>query len=475
MAPRNLQVVPAGDFGIFVKWEPPDETSEPVLGYIVDWIEATDRNKELLGWKRLPKTNHSLYIGQTSSPQEFLTEAKSIMPRKRYNISVTAVYQKGQGRSCLAQGYSVEGKPTMGPNVSLMKFDGQQVQIKWEEIPLEKRQGFIIGYTIYVERGSDGSNLVPYNVTNVAARTYWLTLEFDTVYTIHMTATTAAGEGEKGAEIPIKLDYRGIALPLQLSLGISIPSAFLLALTLAKSVRQRIKTTCNMFLPGWVHEEFPDVENSKVAKGLEKKDEFPFLHSPMHPIYNDPPITEVQEALLSKSNKNSIQNLYENFNQQIDQGGFEDQILDTPEVQNSDQCQINEEAETGYKPQISVCHVPTLSHNEDQSIQKDESNQVKEYKGFNFPVFHRIADISTIGDMNIDLSSGHRGAPDNLKYLLKKEESHFPLSDHHRMYVTEGLFQEQTLLPDELVDCLLHVEENATDFKSYFPQIVAIQ
>lgn len=42
----------------------------------------------------------------------------------------------------------------------LMKFDGSQVQVKWEEIPLESRQGFITGYTIYVEKGSDGSNLV---------------------------------------------------------------------------------------------------------------------------------------------------------------------------------------------------------------------------------------------------------------------------------------------------------------------------
>ncbi|XP_062921021.1 interleukin-23 receptor-like [Mobula hypostoma] len=474
-APRNLKVERAKDFGVLVKWEPPDETSEPVLGYVVDWIEATNRDKELLSWKRLPRANLSLFIAQTSSSQDFLTEERGVMPRKRYNISVTAVYQNGRGRSSLVQGYSVEGKPTMGPNVSLMKLDGPQVQIKWEEIPLEQRQGFIIGYTIYVKRGSDGSSLVPYNITNIATRSYWLTLEFDMVYTIHMTATTSAGEGEKGTEIPIKLEYYGIALPLQLSLGISIPTAFLLALTLAKSVRKRIKTTLKVFLPGWVHEEFPDVENSKVAKGLEKKDEYPFPRSPMHRMYNDPPITEVQEALLPKSNRNSIQNFNENLNHEIDQGDFKIHILDTPEVQNSDECQIIEEVEIGYKPQSSVCQVPTLSHNEDQSIRKDEIAQDEEYKGFNIPVFHGVADISTIVDTSIDLSSGHRGAPEPLKYLLRREETHFPLIEHHGMYATESLPQEQTLLPDELVDCLLHLEENSTGFKSYFPQIVAIQ
>ncbi|XP_078264115.1 interleukin-23 receptor [Rhinoraja longicauda] len=475
MAPKNLKVLPAGASGIFVKWEPPDETSEPVLAYVVDWIKVAESNKELLDWKRLPWENHSLFTGQTSSPQEFLIAGKSIMPRKRYNISVTAVYQNERGRSCLAQGYSVEGKPTAGPDVLLMKFDGTKMQVKWEEIPLKSRQGFITSYTIYVEKGSDGSSLVLYNVTNVAARSYGLTLELDTVYTIHMTATTAAGEGEMGARTPIKLDYHGIALPLQVSLGISIPLAFLLALTLAKSVRQRIKTMCKMLLPGWVQEEFPDVENSKVAKELEKKDDFPFLYSPMYPMYNDPPIIEVQEALLPNINKNSIQILHETSKQQIDQGSLDNQVLDTPDVQNVDQCQVNEEEiETvGYKPQISVCQVPTLSHNGNQPIQKDERNQVKEYKGFNIPVFHRLADISTNGNMNIDLNSSQNVAQDNLKYLLKMEEAHF--GEHHRIYVTEGLFQEQTLLPDEFIDCLLHLEETSTDIKSYFPQIVAIQ
>ncbi|XP_069792423.1 interleukin-12 receptor subunit beta-2-like isoform X2 [Narcine bancroftii] len=478
MAPRRVKAAPAGDSGIFVEWEPPDETSELVLGYVVYWIEAADSNKELLGWKRLPRGNHSLFIGQTSSSQAFLI-GENIMPRKRYNISVTAIYQKGRGKSCLTQGYSVEGKPTTGPNISLMKVDGNQVQIKWKEIPLERQQGFITSYTIYVERGTDGSSLVLYNVTDVAVRTYWLTLELDTIYTIHMTATTAAGEGEKGAEIPIKLDFHGIALPLQLSLGISIPSAFLLALTLTKSVRHRIKTTCNMLLPGWVHEEFPNVENSTVAKGLEKKDEFPFLYSPIHPMYNDPPITEVQEVSLLNNNKNSIQDLHEInklTNQQIDCGDFEGQILDTPVVQNSNQCQINEEAENiGYKPQSSICRVPTLSHHGDQSIQNNEDSQVKEYKGFNNPAFHKIHDISTNGNMNIDLSSGHLRVQDNLKYLLRKEEVHFVFNEHHRMYVNDRVFEEQTLLPDELVDCLLQLEENSTDIKNYFPQIVAIQ
>ena len=70
MAPRNLMVAPAGDSGIYVKWELPDETSEPVLGYVVDWRDAVDSNNQLFVWKRIPRDNHSLFIGQISSPQE---------------------------------------------------------------------------------------------------------------------------------------------------------------------------------------------------------------------------------------------------------------------------------------------------------------------------------------------------------------------------------------------------------------------
>ncbi|XP_072369000.1 interleukin-12 receptor subunit beta-2-like [Scyliorhinus torazame] len=239
MAPRNLMVASAGDSGIYVKWKPPDGTNEPILGYVVDWREALGSNNQLFAWKRTPRDKHSLYIGHVLSPQQYLAEIKSIIPRKRYNISVTAMYQKGRGRSCSAQGYSVEGKPTTGPNVSVVKFAGQQVQLKWGEIPFEKQQGFITNFTIYLKKGADGSYLVPYNVTNASVRTYWLTLEFDTVYIVHMTATTAAGEGAKGPEGVIKHDQYRIALPLQLSMGITIPSAFLLTLIFAKSVRRR--------------------------------------------------------------------------------------------------------------------------------------------------------------------------------------------------------------------------------------------
>uniref|UniRef100_UPI00398E3A81 interleukin-12 receptor subunit beta-2-like n=1 Tax=Pristiophorus japonicus TaxID=55135 RepID=UPI00398E3A81 len=480
MAPRNLTVAPAGDSGIYVKWEPPDETSQPVLGYVVNWREAVDSNEQLLSWKRLPRANHSVFIGQTSSPQEYLAEGRSIMPRKRYNISVTAMYQKGRGRSCSAQGYSVEGRPTTGPNVSLIKFDGHQVQLNWGEIPLAKQQGFITNYTIYLKRGSDGTYLIPYNVTNAAVRTYWLTLVLDTVYTVHMTATTAAGEGEKGAERPIEPDHYGIAFPLQLSLGITIPSAFLLTLISAKAVRRRIKTMCKMFLPGWVHEEFPNVENSSVVKRLQKKDEIPFLHSAMLLMVNDPPITEVKEDLLTRNNKSTIQNVHGNSKQQIDQAGFENPFLETPEAHIFDLSQPNEDAETiGYKPQVSNrCQIVDLSHNGDLSIQKDGSNQAKEYKGFSIPVFDSKVDISTIGvilDMNTDLMSSYSGAQDDLKCVLKKEKAQFSVDEHHRIYVTEKLFQEQTLLPDELVDCLLHLEEDSIDIKSVFTQIVAIQ
>ncbi|XP_041064406.1 interleukin-23 receptor-like isoform X2 [Carcharodon carcharias] len=481
MAPRNLKVAPAGDSGIYVKWEPPDEANEPVLGYVVDWTEAIDNNKQLLAWKRLPRDNHSLFIGKISSLQEYLAEGRSIIPRRRYNISVTAMYQKGQGRSSSVQGYSVEGKPTTGPSVSVMKFTRQQVQLKWGEIPLEKQQGFITNYTIYLKKGADGSYLVPHNVTNATVRTYWLTLEFDTVYMVHMTATTAAGEGAKGAETAIKLDYYSIALPLQLSMGITIPSAFLLTLTFAKSIRRRIKTTCKMFLPGWTHEEFPNVENSNVAKELQKKDEVPFLHTAVLLMYKDPPITEVEDTLLPKNNRSLIQTVHRNSKQQLEQLGFENSIPDTPEAHNSDLSQPNEDAETvGYKPQISSsCQLANLSHNDEQSIQKAGSNQARECKGFSIPTFDRIADISTIGvilDMNTGLASSQSGIQDDSdKYLLKKKEDQFPVDEHHRIYVTEGLFQEQTLLPDELVDCLLHLEEDSIDIKSYFPQIVAIQ
>ncbi|XP_078075500.1 interleukin-23 receptor [Mustelus asterias] len=476
MAPRNLMVAPAGDSGIYVKWEPPDETSEPVLGYVVDWRDAVGSNNQLFVWKRIPRDNHSLFIGQIFSPQEHGAERRSIRPRRRYNISVTAMYQKGPGRSCSAQGYSVEGRPTTGPNISVIKFAGRQVQLKWGEIPLEKQQGFITNYTIYLKKGADGSYLVPRYVTNADVRTYWLTLDIDTVYIVHMTATTAAGEGAKGAETTIKQDYYSIALPLQLSMGITIPAAFLLTLTFAKTVRRRIKTICKMFLPDWAHEEFPNVENSLVAKRLQIIEEVPCLQSAVLLMYKDPPVTEIEEMLLPINSL--IQTVH--GNQQLEQTTFEISIPDVPEAHNCDLSEPNEDAETiGYKPQISSsCQLANLSRNGDQSVQKAGSDQAKECKGLHTPTFDRIDEIPTIGvteDMNISLSCCQNGIPDKYNnYILKKDEGQFPVDEHHRMYVTEGLFQEQTLLPDELVNCLLHSEEDSIDIKSYFPQIVAI-
>ncbi|XP_048458034.1 interleukin-23 receptor-like [Rhincodon typus] len=480
MAPRNLRVIPAGDSGIYVKWEPPHEVSEPVLGYVVDWREAADNNKQLLNWKRLPKDNHSLFLGQSSSLQEYLAEGRSIKPRKRYNISVTAMYQKGRGLSCSAQGYSIEGKPTTGPNVSVLKIAGQQVLLKWGEIPLEEQHGFITNYTIYLKRGTDGSYLVPYNVINPTVRTYWLTLGFDDVYIVYMTATTAAGEGAKGADLTIRQDHYSIALPLQLSVAITVPSAFLLTLAFAKSVRQRIKSMCKIFLPGWAQEKFPNVENSNVVKGLQRKDEVPFLHTAALLVYNDPPITEVEETLLPRTNKSFIQTVHRNSKQQIEKATFENPIADISEAHNSGLSQPNEDTEImGYKPQASSrCQLVVLSPNDDESIPNTGNNLVKVYKELSTPGFDRFPDISTIDgilDLNTDLASNHNGKQDDQNYILKKEEDQFPVNEHHRTYITEGLLQEQTLLPDEFVDCLLHLEDDSTHIKSYFPQIVASQ
>ncbi|XP_043555326.1 interleukin-23 receptor-like [Chiloscyllium plagiosum] len=480
MAPRNLSVRQYGGSRIYVEWEPPDEVSEPVQDYVVDWREAADNNKQLLDWKRLPKNNHSLLLGQFSPLQEYLAEGRSIKPRKRYNISVTAMYLKGRGKSCSAQGYSIEGKPTTGPNVSVLKLAGQQVLLKWGEISLEEQQGFITNYTIYLKRGADGSYLASYNIINPTVRTYWLTLGFDDVYIVYMTATTAAGEGAKGTELAIKQDYYSIALPLQLSVAITIPAAFLLTLAFAKSVRQRIKSMCKVFLPGWAQEKFPNVENSNVVKGLQKNDAVPFLHTAALLVYNDPPITEVEETLLPRINKSLIQTVHRNSKQQIEEAAFENPISDISEAHNSHLSQPNEDTETmGYKPQTSSrCQPIVLSHNDDESIPNIGSNQVKVYKELNTPGFDRFPDIFSIDgilDMNTDLTSNHNGIQDDQNYILKEEEEQFPANEHHRTYITEGLLQEQTLLPDEFVDCLLHKEDDSTDIKSYFPQIVAIQ
>lgn len=117
---------------VFLSWANPQQTQE-VLSYVIEWTSLPPTD---IHWETLSKDhNNTTITGLTAGV--------------RYNISLYAVTTRGVSAPSSSEIYSKELKPVSGPVLSVLVHESKRVLVTWEELPLEKRKGFITTYTIY--------------------------------------------------------------------------------------------------------------------------------------------------------------------------------------------------------------------------------------------------------------------------------------------------------------------------------------
>ncbi|KAG9464528.1 hypothetical protein GDO78_019810 [Eleutherodactylus coqui] len=153
--------------------------SDGAPSFLVEW--RNDRNMEV-NWARSPTVSETLML-----PDEFT-------PVVPYYISVYVLYNSSCIRTFSTEAYSREEVPSAAPNFTSYILSVGNVLISWEEIPRQHRRGIITHHTIYVKSTDRCDH---YRVSNGSGNKTLSGLLSGTLYTIWMTASTKAGEGER--------------------------------------------------------------------------------------------------------------------------------------------------------------------------------------------------------------------------------------------------------------------------------------
>ncbi|XP_062853151.1 interleukin-12 receptor subunit beta-2 [Trichomycterus rosablanca] len=253
--------------------------ADSVREFLVEWHPAG--HKHQLQWIRVQHHINTVNI-------------TGLQATECYEGAVIYLHSSGTKKAVFGDISTWEMAPQQGPECTFTIVD-KGVKVKWSEVPLNKRGGCLINYTIYLE-DSDGK-ILSYNVSHPKREFTISDLTFGQRYKLRVSAWTKAGEGPKGRELPFKLIRPGEALdekPLALVLSV-VGAVFLICLLCIyqfPSVQRRLSHCCYCLMPSIV----PDPANSKWAKECAEGEMKLHLHLNDSTISEEEPDTvEVQE------------------------------------------------------------------------------------------------------------------------------------------------------------------------------------
>ncbi|XP_007890430.2 interleukin-6 receptor subunit beta-like [Callorhinchus milii] len=177
---QNISASPYGD-QLVVEWKSPSST---VNGYVIEWCLAeldNDQCSEQVHWRYEHNTTEQAFVHE------------NIVPLRCYKITVYPLYSDGPGAPVSIKAYLQQDCPAQGPIVHLKKVGKTDAEFQWDVIPVKEQRGFITNYTIFYKNHSGHGHAS--NVTvDSASRKYMLTnLRADTLYQVHVMASTAEG------------------------------------------------------------------------------------------------------------------------------------------------------------------------------------------------------------------------------------------------------------------------------------------
>uniref|UniRef100_A0A8C4UDH8 Interleukin 12 receptor subunit beta 2 n=1 Tax=Falco tinnunculus TaxID=100819 RepID=A0A8C4UDH8_FALTI len=278
--PQKVTAVAMGNSSILVSWEPPIRSTASISGYVVEWA-AAQRSRRLEpppAWVKLPAANRSARI------------AEHIKDNVCYQISVFALYRGGAGRVASVRGYSRAEAPSAGPQMYATP-QANGVLVSWEDIPAHHQRGCITGYRIYLQK-KDGQ-AAPDVYSRYLRWWHLADLQPGELYTLGMTASTAAGEGPWGNS---ELSTSQVALQV---------SEFTLNCTYSIC---RLHSLLSTLMPQWQSKAIPDPANATWAKNyVSTKLGLP-CSLPLRSAsgFEEPEITQVEEAFTKPGHRDKL-------------------------------------------------------------------------------------------------------------------------------------------------------------------------
>lgn len=131
----DVTAIPQGDTSLLVQWR--SEVTSDLAGYVVEW-------KPLLK----PELSH-IQFEIAEKNQSSLVITGSFEPYKPYGISVYPRFKDGIGLPQNVNAYLRQKAPSMVPKMQIKKIRSSHVELTWDEIPLDQRNGIVQNYRIF--------------------------------------------------------------------------------------------------------------------------------------------------------------------------------------------------------------------------------------------------------------------------------------------------------------------------------------
>ncbi|XP_059197057.1 interleukin-23 receptor isoform X2 [Centropristis striata] len=429
--------------GVFVSWS--TTRGEP-LHYVVEWTSVPSGE---LQWQKVAKDQNSTLI-------------TGLAAGVRYNVSVFAVTTRGVSAPSHTLLYAQEKKPVSGPRVSVLVHEARRVWIEWDELPVDQRRGFITNYTVYLQTLDSRGTQLSVTVSGSAPRRTWLDCP-EGALALQMTASTSAGEGERGNRVCSQPDSPAVSLVIVFVFIITLFIVIIANLMCWSCVRERIKQKCISWGPAWLDEKLPKPGNSNAIRLLEQDgSELSFSSS-----HSDPPLSPI--SLISQEERDDI---YPTIHLEIPgpSGPPETPLL----MSDPGTVLVDSLLEhAGYKPQIVTLslHPEEVTETEEEVSSSGEEEDRCMFGGFlgGFLSGVEVSDPPlglTLSSVSGLLWPKSHESDFNGRLLLESHvEADSPSLESHR---------GEIMTPDSADCCLSQFTAETTLTAGYFPQVAAV-
>uniref|UniRef100_A0AAQ4PH88 Colony stimulating factor 3 receptor n=1 Tax=Gasterosteus aculeatus aculeatus TaxID=481459 RepID=A0AAQ4PH88_GASAC len=239
---RKYDTLEYDDRSLLVRWR--SQLSSGLTGFVVEW-------------RPLLQTDLSFTQFEfTAQNQTQLLIAGSFEPYKPYGISVYPRFKDGIGFPQTVDAYSREKAPSMAPKIQIKKVWKSHVELAWDEIPLEQRNGCIQNYTVFYCDPKGNFQVV--NADPKERRVVLNGLNSESLYEAFLMVSTLGGS-LNGSTVHFKVENFDAAAVVE------IVTVSLVGLLLAGII---VVGTCfsNKRLKGHFWPAVPDPANSSIKR-----------------------------------------------------------------------------------------------------------------------------------------------------------------------------------------------------------------
>ncbi|XP_068426122.1 granulocyte colony-stimulating factor receptor isoform X2 [Clinocottus analis] len=239
----DVTVIPQDDRSLLVQWR--SLLSSSLTGFTVEWSPL------------LQTDFFSTQFELTDRNQTLLVITGSFEPYKPYGISVYPRFKDGIGLPQTVNAYSRQKAPSMVPKLQIKKIWKSHVELTWDEIPLNQRNGIIQNYKVFYRDHKGPINVV--NADLEERRVVLKDLNTASLYEAFMMVSTFGGS-LNGSTIHFEIDSFETVVVVAI-VPVSVVGLLLIVIFIAMMSFSNNKRLKGRFWPA-----VPDPANSSIKR-----------------------------------------------------------------------------------------------------------------------------------------------------------------------------------------------------------------